>query len=89
MEDLNLEIIGIIAAILTTSGFIPQVYKSFKTKNVDGVSITMYIVLLVGMLFWLYYGILINSFSIKLANIVSGLLILLLIILKFIFKKSD
>jgi len=88
MEDLNLEIIGIIAAILTTSGFIPQVYKSFKTKNVDGVSITMYIVLLVGMLFWLYYGILINSFSIKLANIVSGILVVTLIIFRILYKKK-
>jgi MtN3 and saliva related transmembrane protein len=88
MEGVNLEIIGIIAAILTTSGFIPQVYKSFKTKNVDGVSITMYIVLLVGMLFWLYYGILINSFSIKLANIVSGILVVTLIIFRILYKKK-
>ncbi len=88
MDDVNLEIIGIIAAILTTSGFIPQVYKSFKTKNVDGVSITMYIVLLIGMLFWLYYGILINSFSIKLANIVSGILVLTLIVFRVLYKKK-
>ena len=88
MENVNLEIIGVIAAVLTTSGFVPQVYKSFKTKNVTGISITMYIVLLIGMMFWLYYGILIESFSIKLANIVSGILVILLIVLRILYRNK-
>jgi len=88
VENVNLEIIGVIAAVLTTSGFVPQVYKSFKTKNVTGISITMYIVLLIGMMFWLYYGILIESFSIKLANIVSGILVILLIVLRILYRNK-
>ena len=88
MENVNLEIIGVIAAVLTTSGFVPQVYKSFKTKNVTGISITMYIVLLIGMMFWLYYGILIESFSIKLANIVSGILVISLIVLRILYRNK-
>jgi len=88
VENVNLEIIGVIAAVLTTSGFVPQVYKSFKTKNVTGISITMYIVLLIGMMFWLYYGILIESFSIKLANIVSGILVISLIVLRILYRNK-
>lgn len=87
--NFNFEFIGIIAAILTTSGFVPQVYRSLKTKNVSGISLTMYLVLFTGMLFWLYYGILIQSLSIILANIISGLLVFILILLKLIYKKSD
>ena len=87
--NFNFEFIGIIAAILTTSGFVPQVYRSLKTKNVSGISLTMYLVLFTGMLFWLYYGILIQSLSIILANIISGLLVFVLIILRLIYKKSD
>ncbi len=87
--NFNFEFIGIIAAILTTSGFVPQVYRSLRTKNVSGISLTMYLVLFTGMLFWLYYGILIQSLSIILANIISGLLVFILIILRLIYKKSD
>ncbi len=87
--NFNFEFIGIIAAILTTSGFVPQVYRSLKTKNVSGISLTMYLVLFTGMLFWLYYGILIQSLSIILANIISGLLVFVLILLRLIYKKSD
>ncbi len=87
--DLNLEYIGIMAAILTTSGFVPQVYKTLKTREVKGISLSMYLVLFVGMVFWLIYGIKINSFSIILANIVSGLLVLMQIIAKIIYSKRE
>lgn len=86
---MDAEILGLIAAVLTTSGFVPQVYKTLKTKNVIGISLTMYLVLLVGMIFWLIYGFLIDSFSIKLANIVSGSLVLILIFAKIFYNKSQ
>lgn len=87
--DLNLEYIGIVAAILTTSGFVPQVYKTLKTKEVKGISLSMYLVLFVGMVFWLIYGVKINSFSIIVANIVSGLLVLMQIVAKIIYAKRE
>ena len=86
--DFNIELIGVIAAILTTSGFAPQVYKSLKTKEVGGVSLTMYVVMFIGLLFWLYYGILMNSFSMILANTVSGMLVLVQIVAKIIYSNA-
>jgi len=82
MIDPSYEIIGIIAAILTTSGFIPQVYKIYKEKNAKGVSLTMYLILIIGVLLWLVYGILIGSLSIIIANSVTALLQLCVIIYK-------
>ena len=82
MIDPSDEIIGIIAASLTTSGFIPQVYKIYKEKNAKGVSLTMYLILFVGVLLWLVYGILIGSLSIIIANSVTALLQLCVIIYK-------
>ena len=61
MIDPIFEIIGLSAAFLTTSAFIPQVYKIYKEKNADGISLTMYIILFIGVLLWLLYGILIGS----------------------------
>jgi len=82
MIDPSHEIIGIIAASITTSGFIPQVYKIYKEKNAKGVSLTMYLILFVGVLLWLVYGILIGSLSIIIANSVTALLQLCVIIYK-------
>jgi MtN3 and saliva related transmembrane protein len=85
--NFSIEIIGVIAGILTTSGFVPQIYKILKTKSVDGVSLSMFLVLLVGTICWLIYGLLIESFAIILTNIFSSLLIAALVILRIIYKK--
>ena len=85
----NIEVIGIIAAVLTTFGFVPQVFKSFRTKNVEGISLTMYLAMFIGLIFWLIYGFLIDSFAIKLANIVSGILVFTLIVLRIIYKNKE
>jgi len=84
-----IETIGIIAAILTTSGFIPQLYKTIKTKNVKGVSLSMFLVLFIGILFWLFYGFLIDSFAIKIANFFSGIIVFILIILRVLYNKKE
>jgi MtN3 and saliva related transmembrane protein len=82
MIDPMFEIIGLLAAFLTTSAFIPQVYKIYKEKNADGISLTMYVILFIGVLLWLIYGILIGSLSIIIANGITALLQLSIIIFK-------
>ena len=80
------EIIGLIAAVLTTSSFVPQVYKTWKTKSAGNLSLTMYIAMFVGIILWLVYGIHLNSFSMIVANSVTALLTLSLIIFKLRYK---
>ena len=82
MIDQMFEIIGLLAAFLTTSAFIPQVYKIYKEKKADGISLTMYVILFIGVLLWLLYGILIGSLSIIIANGITALLQLSIIIFK-------
>ena len=82
MIDPFYESIGFIAAILTTSAFIPQVYKIYKEKKAQGVSLTMYLIMFVGVLLWLVYGILIGSIAIIVANSVTAILQLFVIIFK-------
>jgi MtN3 and saliva related transmembrane protein len=82
MIDPFYESIGIIAAILTTSAFIPQVYKIYKEKKAQGVSLTMYLIMFVGVLLWLVYGVLIGSIAIIIANSVTAILQLFIIIFK-------
>jgi len=82
MIDPFYESIGIIAAILTTSAFIPQVYKIYKEKKAQGVSLLMYLIMFVGVLLWLVYGVLIGSIAIIIANSVTAILQLFVIIFK-------
>ena len=82
MIDQFHESIGIVAAILTTSAFIPQVYKIYKEKKAQGVSLTMYLIMFVGVLLWLVYGVLIGSIAIIIANSVTAILQLFVIIFK-------
>ncbi|ARV16928.1 hypothetical protein BTO07_13645 [Polaribacter sp. SA4-12] len=83
--DFN-EIIGLVAAVLTTASFLPQVFKTYKTKDTSGLSLTMYIVFFIGVVLWSVYGIYINSLSIILANSITAILALYLIFMKLKYK---
>jgi|TARA_B110001450_G_scaffold131982_1_gene124040 MtN3 and saliva related transmembrane protein len=86
---MNYEIIGFIAAILTTSSFLPQLIKVWKTKSSKGVSTLMYFVMLSGVILWGAYGYLIGSKSVLIANIVAGLLQIVILILIFKNKNNE
>jgi MtN3 and saliva related transmembrane protein len=82
----NIEIVGLIAGVLTTIAYLPQVRKTWKTKSVKELSLSMYVVMFIGVMLWLAYGILIHSISIILANIVTGILTSMLIYFKLKYK---
>ena len=86
---MDVEIIGFVAALLTTSAFVPQVVKVWKSKSSKGVSVSMYLVLLLGVSLWGVYGYLIDSMSIMIANTVTGLLQLMILILILMNKNKD
>ena len=79
------EVLGLIAACLTTYAFLPQVYKTWKTKDVSGFSLPTFSLFFVGIVFWLVYGILKESLSMILANTITMVssLTLLIFILKY------
>ena len=86
MTKIQIEIIGLIAAVLTTSSFMPQVYKIWKLKNSDGVSLSMYLFMFTGVMMWFLYGILIDSIAVISANLVAGILQLIIIYFKLKLK---
>ena len=65
------DIVGSLAAILTTVSFFPQAWHSFKTKDVSGVSLGMYSVFTVGVALWLVYGLLLRAWPIVVANVIT------------------
>ncbi|EMK01735.1 sugar efflux transporter for intercellular exchange [Leptospira sp. B5-022] len=63
-----ISLLGFIACTLTTLAFLPQLIKVILEKRTRDISRNMYLVLSVGVFFWLCYGVLKNDFPIILAN---------------------
>jgi MtN3 and saliva related transmembrane protein len=50
------ELLGFVAGLLTTAGMVPQVWRLFKLKSAHEISLTFSVLFVVGIAFWLFYG---------------------------------
>jgi MtN3 and saliva related transmembrane protein len=80
MDLINL--IGTIAAVLTTIAFLPQAWRSWRTRNLSGVSLAMYSLFTIGVFLWLVYGILLGQWPIIVANAITFVLSCSILFLK-------
>ena len=80
------DIIGYAAAVLTTTAFIPQFVKVWKTRSTEGISLRMYLMFCVGVLLWFIYGTELRSLPIILANGVTLLLTLAILAMKIRYR---
>lgn len=80
------EFIGYVAAVLTTASFVPQAVHTFKTKDVRGISLTMYSTFVVGITLWLVYGVMLNAWPIVLANTVTLTLAVAILTMKLKYR---
>jgi MtN3 and saliva related transmembrane protein len=64
-------LVGLLAGMLTTVGFIPQIVKGYRTKHMDDVSLTMPILLSMGMALWFSYGVILGDLPIMLWNLIA------------------
>lgn len=65
------ELIGYLAAALTTCSFVPQALHTFRTRDVSGISLGMYSVFTVGIALWLVYGLALAAWPIVAANAIT------------------
>lgn len=68
------DLIGYLAATLTTASFLPQAIMTVKTRDTSSLSLGMYSMFTLGVLFWLIYGIYLANVAIVVANAVTFLL---------------
>ncbi len=80
MNTTNL--IGYASALLTTVAFVPQALHSLKTRDLSGISLPMYSLFSLGVLGWLIYGLLIDSWPIIAANSITLILACTVLYLK-------
>ena len=79
-------ILGLIAASLTTLSFVPQVVKTWKMKETRDISLSMFVLLAVGIILWTVYGFIIQDLPVILANCVSFILTAIIIFFKVKYK---
>ncbi|MDD4914297.1 MAG: SemiSWEET transporter [Methylococcales bacterium] len=70
----SFEIIGYLAATLTTASFLPQAFKTIKTRDTQSLSLGMYSMFALGVLLWLIYGVYLSNNAIIIANAITFLL---------------
>ena len=84
---LSADIIGYIAATLTTVSFVPQAWHTFRTKDVSGISLGMYSVFTVGIALWLVYGLMLSAWPIVIANVITLVLASLILVMKLRYHE--
>ncbi len=76
------EWLGYPAAVLTTLAFVPQAWKSWRTRDLSGISLPMYALFTLGVALWLVYGLAIGSLPVIVANGLTLVLALVVLALK-------
>jgi MtN3 and saliva related transmembrane protein len=83
------ELVGYLAASLTTASFIPQAWLTFRTKDVSGISLGMYSVFTLGVALWLVYGLLAGAWPVVVANAVTLALALAILVMKLRYRQGS
>jgi MtN3 and saliva related transmembrane protein len=80
--------IGLLAAFCTTVSYVPQLKKCWQTGSAGDLSLKMFLTLALGIALWIVYGVLQSDIVIILANSVSLLLLLGILVFKIRERRS-
>jgi MtN3 and saliva related transmembrane protein len=84
----SLDILGLVATGFTTSSFVPQVWRTWKTRDVSGISLPTYLIITIGLALWLAYGLLKDDLPLIVANAVMVVLTGAITVMKLKFEPS-
>ena len=87
--NLAADVVGYAAATLTTIAFVPQAWKTWKTRSAAGVSLRMYAIFTLGVGLWLAYGLMIGAWPVIIANIVTLALALFILVMRLRFGDGQ
>lgn len=80
--------LGLVAGVLTTIAYLPQLIKIWQSKSADDLSWSMLIILCAGIILWLVYGFSVRDIPIVAANIVTFVLASIILVLKIRYKQE-
>ena len=79
--------LGFLAGFLTTISLLPQVVKTWKSRSASDLSLGMFSVFSVGVICWLFYGLLLQEMPMILRNAVTLVLVLIILTMKLKFDS--
>ncbi|HOP88912.1 MAG: SemiSWEET family sugar transporter [Ottowia sp.] len=82
-----LDLLGLVATCFTTSSFVPQVWRTWKTRDVSGISLPTYVIITIGLALWLVYGWLRGDMPLMVANAVMVVLTGAITVMKLRFEQ--
>ena len=82
-------LVGITAALLTSSGFLPQIVKGMRTKRLKDVSTGMMVVWVSGTTLWFFYGWHLDDLIIMGANVFTCSCGVLILGLKYHYDRME
>ena len=80
-------LIGLLAGTVTTIACMPQRQQTWRTRSAQDVSLGMLLTFIIGVFLWLVYGLLLGALPIILANLVTLVLTLAILILKVRYRS--
>ena len=84
----GLDVLGLVATCFTTASFVPQVVRTWRTRDVSGISLPTYLIITVGLALWLVYGLMRGDLPLTVANAVMVVLTGAITVMKIRFGKS-
>ncbi len=81
-----IEILGLVAGTITSITFLPQVIKIWQTKSAKDLSLMMLLLLMLGVVLWLIYGLVVMSAAIIYTNSMVLAMSLIMLYFKLRFK---
>jgi MtN3 and saliva related transmembrane protein len=81
--------VGSVAGLLTTLAFVPQVIKTLRTRQTRDISLTMWVSFCAGVALWLVYGLMIGSWPVIVANLLTLLLAGTVLVVKLGNRHHD
>jgi MtN3 and saliva related transmembrane protein len=81
------QIVGFVALIASSLGFVPQVVKTFRTKKAEDISLYTLILLITAASSWIVYGFSKSDFFIILTNLIILVLVLVLTFMKLSYRN--
>lgn len=83
------DLLGLVAAVLTTGSFVPQALLTLRTRDVSGISLGMYSAFTAGVALWLGYGLMLRDWPIVLANAVTLVLAATILVTKVVVDRRQ
>ena len=80
--------LGALAALLTTAAYIPQAYRTIKTRSTSSLSLPTYLLLLSGTVLWTAYAVYTDNLPVLVANAVTAVLSGIILWLKLTTKPK-